>query len=126
MIKVLVIDDNDALRKLVAKMLTSNGFEVITAANGKQGVDLYREQSPDLVITDVIMADMDGVEVIAALRKIAPEAKIIVMSGGGQAGSGEDYLRSIDLILNTPYNLAKPFAMDDLLKMVNKTLEGQL
>jgi CheY-like chemotaxis protein len=126
MAKILVIDDNDALRKLVSRMLQGEGHEVIAAADGKQGVALFSEQLPDLVITDLIMPDMDGTETVIALRKIAPAVKVIMMSGGGEVGSGEQYLQSVDSILNTPYTLSKPFTMVDMLSLVNKALESSL
>jgi CheY-like chemotaxis protein len=122
MAKILVIDDNDVLGKLVSRMLQSEGHEVITASDGKQGVALFSERLPDLVITDLIMPDMDGVETIVALRKIAPETKIIAMSGGGDAASGPDYLNSMNAVLNISSVIAKPFEKAELLKAVNDVL----
>lgn len=122
MAKILVIDDNDALRKLVARMLQDEGHDVATAANGKQGLVLYLERLPDLVITDVLMPDMDGVETVAALRKIAPGTKVIMMSGGGEAASGREYLSAMDSVLGVPHVIAKPFEKAALVSMVKKAL----
>lgn len=122
MAKILVIDDNESLGIMVSRMLVSNGHETFVARDGKQGIQLFRECSPDLVITDLIMPDMDGVEVIAALRKLSPETKVIVMSGGGEGGSGADYLKSTDGIFEVFFSIEKPFEISALLDIVNKAI----
>ena len=122
MAKILVIDDNEALRKMVARMLQGAGHEVVSAGDGKRGIALFEEQSPDLVITDILMPDMDGVETVTSLRRITPDVKIILMSGGGEAGSGREYLESTDAVLDVPHVIAKPFEQADLLNMVNEVL----
>jgi DNA-binding response OmpR family regulator len=79
--KIPVIDDKDQLRRPVAKMLTAQGHEVIDAVDGSRGMELVREEEPDLVITDIIMPNEEGMETIIALRRQNPEIKIIAMSG---------------------------------------------
>ena len=67
--RILLIDDDEAIRLSVAFLLESNGFAVVTATNGREGLRRCDERSPDLVITDVMMPDMDGIETITALRR---------------------------------------------------------
>lgn len=122
MAKILIIDDNDSLRTMVARMLEQDGHETMTAENGKKGLEVFMIGKPDLVITDVLMPDMDGVEVISALHKFDLGVKIIVMSGGGDAGTGKDYLDAINTVMNTPHIITKPFEKADLLRLVNVAL----
>jgi DNA-binding NtrC family response regulator len=121
MAQVLIIDDDDRFRGVMKEMLSRSGYDVLTAANGKIGIGLYREKRPDLVITDVIMPDKDGAEVIFELQKEFPDVKIIVMTGGGQ-GDAQTYLKSIIAYSNVKYGFEKPFAMNDLLKAVKELI----
>jgi len=121
MAQILVIDDNDKFRELIRECLESEGYEVLVASDGKIGVELYREQRPDLVITDVIMPEKDGAEVIFDLQKEFPGIEMIVMTGGGGSGSNaKAYLESISAFSDVKYALEKPFAMDELLKKVKE------
>jgi DNA-binding NtrC family response regulator len=70
------------------------------------------------------MPDMDGVEVILKLHKMDPTVKLIVMSGGGDAGTGAEYLDSIKTIMNTPHIIAKPFELSELMAIVNKAINS--
>ena len=119
MTQILVIDDNDKFRELIRECLESEGYEVLVASDGKIGVELYHEKHPDLVITDVIMPEKDGAEVIFDLQKEFPGIKMIVMTGGGQ-GDAQDYLKSITAFSNVKYAFEKPFAMDELLQAVKE------
>jgi DNA-binding NtrC family response regulator len=122
MAKILVIDDNAQFLDVVREMLSRAGYEVLVASDGRKGMELYREKHPDLVITDVLMPEKDGAEVIFELQKEFPEVKIIVMSGGGK-GDAQDYLDSITLYSNVvKHAFKKPFAMDKLLKAVKEAL----
>jgi len=121
MAKILVIDDNDQFREMMREYLESEGYEVLVASDGKIGVELYRENKPDLVITDVIMPEKDGAEVIFDLQKEFPGIKIIVMTGGGQ-GDAQAYLKSITAYSNVKYAFEKPFAMDELLVAVKESI----
>ncbi len=120
--QVLVIDDNDQLRDVIKETLSRAGYETLVASDGKEGVDLYRKEKPDLIITDIIMPEKGGPEVIFELQKEFPDIKIIAMSGGGRI-SGQEYLDSIAMFSDLKYTFEKPFAMNDLLKAV-KDLVG--
>jgi len=120
MARLLVIDDEMAIRYLVRLMLEGAGHEVVEAVDGVMGLELYSAHTFDLVITDLLMPRMDGFETIAALRKITPDVKILVISGGerlrlGKAVSGA-------LSLDTVRTLAKPFTREELLTAVEDTL----
>jgi len=121
MAKILVIDDNDQFQKMMRECLESEGFEVLVASDGEIGAELYREKKPDLVITDVIMPEKDGAQVIFELQKEFPGIKIIVMTGGGQVDA-QVYLKSITEFSNVKYAFEKPFAMDDLLVAVKEAI----
>jgi DNA-binding NtrC family response regulator len=80
--RILVIDDDASIRSLLRGLLEMQGYEVIEAENGSAGLRCYWAESPDLVITDMQMPVMDGMQLILELRRTCPRAKIIAMSGG--------------------------------------------
>ena len=121
MAKILVIDDNDQFLEIMREYLENEGYEVLVASDGKIGVELYREKKPDLVITDVIMPEKDGAQVIFDLQKEFPGIKMIVMTGGGQCNA-QAYLKSITAFSNVKYAFEKPFAMDKLLQSVKEVV----
>jgi len=123
MAQVLVIEDNDQFREVLKEMLSRSGYDVLMAANGRDGVDIYREKRPDVVITDVIMPEKDGAEVIFELQKEFPDIKMIVMTGGGQ-GDAKTYLQSITTYSRVKYSFEKPFALKDLREAVKDLIEG--
>ena len=121
MAKILVIDDNDQFLEIIRECLENEGYEVLVASDGKIGVELYRENKPDLVITDVIMPEKDGAQVIFDLQKEFPGIKMIVYTGGG-LGDAQAYLKSITAYSNVKYAFEKPFAMDELLGAVKEVV----
>jgi len=122
MARILVIDDDERLREVIQEILTRKGYEVLLASDGDTGIELYRKEKPDLVITDILMPEKDGATMIRELNQEFPSVKIIAMSGGG-VGKPEDYLKEIAAHSNLCASLAKPFAMKDLLDAVIKALE---
>ena len=120
--RILVIDDDVEFMDVLCKVLRSRGYEVYSALNGKDGVNLYKETPVDLVITDILMPEQDGVELIFSLRKISPEVKIILISGGGKYGTAEDYLHSAKLVCDIKYALTKPFSIDEMIQAINGLL----
>ena len=121
MTKILVIDDDGKFLEIMREYLENEGYEVLVASDGEIGADLYRENKPDLVITDVIMPEKDGAQVIFELQKEFPGIKMIVMTGGGQ-GDAQAYLKSITAFSNVKYAFEKPFAMDELLVAVKESV----
>ncbi|MFH0957451.1 MAG: response regulator [Pseudomonadota bacterium] len=84
MAKVLIVDDEESITSLLRQAFDMNGFEVIEASNGMEAVRIFREGGIDLVITDIIMPDKEGLESIMDFKEIDPNVKIIAMSGGGR------------------------------------------
>jgi CheY-like chemotaxis protein len=91
MIRILLIEDDVAVLEMLKKTLEREGYQVTTASNGRIGIREYNSQSFDVVITDLIMPDMEGMETIISLRKDNPDVKIIAMSGGG-LNNPDEYL----------------------------------
>ena len=91
MARILVVDDNDKVRMMLRMTLESEGYEVSEAPDGDVAIQLFQETPVDLVITDIVMPEKEGIETIMELRRIAPELKIIAISGGGRIRP-ENYL----------------------------------
>ena len=89
--KILIIDDEPYILLMLKKMLEKAGYEVDMASNGQQGMELFEKDNADLVITDIIMPDKEGLEIILEMKKQRPDLKIIAISGGGRI-SPESYL----------------------------------
>ena len=120
MARILLIDDDDSLRTMLRLTLVHFGHTVIEARNGKEGLDAFPQAAADLVITDIVMPEKEGIEVLMELRKKKPPVKIIAMSGGGRA-SATDYLR-IATQLGAARALAKPFSHEALMAAINELL----
>ncbi len=116
---ILVIDDDEALRPMLGMALERNGHQVTLAENGAVGVRQYIASPPDLVITDIIMPEKEGVETILELRNQQPGVKIIAMSGGGPRS--EIYLKMCDQ-LGVCCTLVKPFTLETLIEAVDEAL----
>lgn len=118
--KILIIDDNDDLRDTLVVLLEDQGYDVIWASDGASGVGAFHDARPDLVLTDVIMPNSDGVEAIRRIRGIDPAARIVAMSGGSIAGN--DYQLRMAKEAGAMEVLAKPFEVDDLVAVVERCL----
>jgi CheY-like chemotaxis protein len=118
--RVLVIDDEELARYTMREILESAGYEVVEAANGNQGLAHLRINKFDLVVTDIIMPEKDGIETIIELKNDFPEMTVIAVSGGGRS------LRLDFLKLAKQYGatkvLAKPFSEEDLLASMEDCL----
>jgi len=84
MARILLIDDDEGFRGMLQRTLQRAGYEVVASGSGKEGLDLLSRVRVDLVLTDIIMPDMDGLEIIQRLRQTQPSLKIIATSGGGR------------------------------------------
>ena len=119
-IKILVIDDEPPIRKLLHMGLGSQGYETLEAANGKAGLELLAE-TPDLVILDLGLPDMDGLDVLRAMRARNEGVPIVVLSSrGDEAGK----VAALDL--GADDYVTKPFGMDELLARLRAALRHQL
>lgn len=83
MLKILLIDDEAGIRKLLSISLRSEGYDVITAENGKSGIELFEQEAPSIVLTDIKMPGIDGIDVLRRIKEINPEAEVIVITGHG-------------------------------------------
>ncbi len=122
MARILIIDDEDELRSTLRQMLEHAGHEVTEAANGAEGIRLYEQDTHDLIITDIIMPEKEGVETIIALRRADPDLPIIAISGGGRL-EATDFL-TMAKKLGARHTLSKPFRRDQLLEAVGECLAG--
>ena len=114
--KILLIDDDVLLRRTVARMLLTDGHEVLTAPDGARGMVSFRHDRPDLVITDMVMPVQQGCETILEIRRDDPAVKILAMSGGGRF-SGPELLDTARL-LGADDAIEKPFRAEELLRRV--------
>ena len=123
MAKILIVDDVDYIRKSITKVLTDNGFECEMCENGKTAVEKVQESSYDLIITDMMMPEMDGFEFMDFLRELpAPKGKtpVLAISGGSKTINSEMALSMVNENANAI--LQKPFGKDDLLKSIHRVL----
>ena len=117
---ILIADDNDQLRELLAEVLAADGHEVVQAADGRIAIRLLRERAFDLVVTDVVMPEADGAEVMNAVRARSPRPRLVVMSGGGQIDAAR-YLQMARM-LGADAVLPKPFRSAVLTAEVRRLL----
>lgn len=118
--KILLVDDEEAIRKMVRAVLGSELYEFAEAANGIAAQAILEKQKFALVISDVIMPDCDGIELVMAIRRKLPEIKIIVMSGGGRVRAGH-YL-DLASKLGATRVFEKPFDTAELRQTVHDLL----
>ncbi len=120
MTKILLVDDDDLSRGAVHKMLERSGYGVHSTGSGEGALAYYRREPTDLVITDLIMPDIDGLEIIQELRRINPPVRILAISGGGRVDA-EEYL-SVARKFGAVEVLSKPFTGKELKQAVDTAL----
>ena len=118
--KILIIDDEHYILMMLKKMLERAGYEVDIASNGNEGLDLFRKSPSDLVITDIIMPEKEGLETIREMKRMQPQMKIIAMSGGGKI-SAENYLETAK-IFGASRIIEKPFTQQTMVSCVTELL----
>lgn len=124
MAKIIVIDDEPYILLMIKKMLENEGYDVELANNGKEGLEQIRRDPPDLVITDIVMPEKEGLEMIREVRSRFPEMKIIAISGGGRLDSGE-YLEPARHF-GAARILRKPFQKKDMVAAVSELLNNSV
>jgi DNA-binding response OmpR family regulator len=117
---ILVVDDDDQLRDMLQQTLTQNGYTVVTASNGAKALLAFEQNPPDLVLTDLMMPEKEGIETILELLRRRPQTKIIAMSGGSRCGPAP--FLEIARRVGALYTLAKPFSHDELALAINNVL----
>ena len=119
---ILIIDDSISVLKLLRALLEEAGYEVSEALNGKAGISLCHKEKVDVVITDIIMPDKEGLETIRELRQEFLDLKIIAISGGGFI-EPDKYLR-LAVKFGAQCTLSKPFTRNELLDALRKVVDG--
>ena len=117
---ILVIDDNETMLRMICDLLGRSGFATLSASDGVKGLKAYYADHPGLVITDLIMPNKEGLEVIMELNKQDPKPKIIAMSGGGRL-EPQTYLPLAEM-LGADHVLEKPFHPAELVALVKELL----
>ena len=120
MTQILVIEDDDLVRNMISNTLRKAGFEVALAANGKEGLEQAEALRPELVVTDILMPDKEGIETILELKAIDKHIKIIAMSGGGSAKN----MTFLDMAQKVGAHkvMTKPFKSSELLETIKVLL----
>ncbi len=115
MLKILLIDDEEGIRKLLSISLRNEGYTVITADSGNRGVELFKREAPSIVLTDIKMPGMDGIEVLKRIKKINPDVEVIVITGYGDM---QQAVKSIQL--EAADFISKPVNNDILCKALQR------
>jgi PAS domain S-box-containing protein len=118
---ILVIDDDPQIRLMLTQILGEKGFFIETASNGEEGVQAFRKNPSDLIITDLVMPEKEGIEVILELKKDFPKVKIIAISGGGK-NPAEVYLKMAGM-LGAAKTFSKPFDVREILLAVQELMD---
>jgi CheY-like chemotaxis protein len=120
MTSILLVDDDEEFRSMLSESLSQAGYEVREARDGREATQLYCDHPCDLVITDLIMPEKEGLETIEEFRRNYPKAKIIAISGGSRHGPF-DYLKMAKAF-GARQVLAKPFTRQEILEAVTQVL----
>ena len=121
--RILVIDDDEMIRIVFERFLKGQGYAVDCAADGKEGLGLLESKPPDLVITDIMMPDTDGLEVVLSMRKKHPDIPVIAISGG-MTLAPMDFLPLVKKF-GAVKVFYKPVELEDLLAGVQELLGGK-
>lgn len=116
--KVLIVDDQNGIRVLLMEVFSSEGYSTYQASNGKIALSIVREESPDIVLLDMKIPGMDGLEILKQIKKMEPQMKVIMMTAYGE----------LDMIkeatdLGAIMHFTKPFDIDEMRVAVNMTLQ---
>jgi two-component system chemotaxis response regulator CheY len=116
--RILVVDDAAFMRMMIKDILTKNGYEVVgEASDGAQAIEQYKETKPDLVTMDITMPEMDGITALKEIKKIDPDAKVIMCSAMGQQAMVIDAIQA-----GAKDFIVKPFQADRVIEAIKKTL----
>lgn len=122
MARILLVDDDDLSRSTVHQMLERAGHQVTSTGNGREGIALVQQTPFELVITDLIMPDTDGLELIQELNRLTPSVRVLAISGGGRVNANE-YL-TVARKFGASAVLAKPFSTAELREAIAQALGG--
>jgi two-component system NtrC family response regulator len=117
-VKILVIDDDESLRRVLEYNLAQEGYAVLTASSGEQGLDLLKKERADLVVTDVRMPGMDGLQVLEGVRKVDPNVQVIILTAFGTIEMAVEAMKA-----GAFHYISKPFNRDELKLTIKKALQ---
>lgn len=120
---VLLVEDDKELREMLKMSLLRRNFTVLEAENGKAAITHFKPLITDLVVTDLIMPEEDGLKVVIKLKELKPSIKIIAISGGGKVGPGS-YL-NLAKALGADAIYSKPFSINDLIAKIEQLLDTE-
>jgi DNA-binding response OmpR family regulator len=120
---ILIVEDDKELREMLKVSLIRHKYSVLEAIDGKDAISHFKPSIIDLVVTDLIMPEEDGLKVIMKLRELKPQLKIIAISGGGKAGPGS-YLK-LAKALGADAVFSKPFSINDLVSKIESLLTNE-
>ena len=120
---ILIVEDDKELREMLKMSLIRRGFTILEAENGKEAITHFKPLLTDLVVTDLIMPEEDGLKVVIKLRELKPSIKIIAISGGGKVGPGS-YL-NLAKALGADAIYSKPFSIKDLTLKIEQLLDNE-
>ena len=120
MSNILIVDDEQSYRQLLTLVFESDGHSIRTAANGREAVELVREEAPDVIVSDVRMPDMDGIEMLRAVRETYADLGVVFMTAHASVESAREAFK-----LGADDFVTKPFDVEELKLIVKKTLEKQ-
>jgi CheY-like chemotaxis protein len=118
---ILLVDDDDQFRTMLSEVLTNAGYQVHQASDGLQAIKYFESQPTDLVITDLVMPNKEGLELILDFKRLYSEVKIIAISGGGRNGP-QDYLEAATEF-GAQRVFAKPFSTKEIIEAIRQLLE---
>lgn len=123
MARILIIDDDPDILKLLRRVLESRGHTVLEASDGSTALRHFAGDPADLVLTDIFMPQMDGIELIMRVKEAFPEARVVAMSGGGRLPMSN--VLGAASMLGAEDVLAKPFTAAEVLAAVERALAGR-
>lgn len=124
MAKILIIDDDPSILTMLNRMLEKAGYEVDIASNGSEGLEKIESCPPDLLITDIVMPEKEGLELILYLRRKNPGLKIVAISGGGRFNY-EGYLTSAKL-LGADLTFQKPLVHKEFIQAISDLINTKI
>ena len=112
-LRVLLVDDEELFRETLAKLLRRRGLEVATASDGESALAVVQEQAPEVVVLDLRMPGMDGIETLRRIKRHRPDTRVVMLTGHGSVDAGVDALRAaaFDFLL-------KPVGPDQLVEVI--------
>ena len=124
MANILLVEDEALVSQTLSTAMESRGHTVVAAANGFQGLKKFGEGTYDLVITDIIMPDMEGIGMIMEMRRVTPNARIVAISGGGRTGNVEFLKMARNL--GAMATMQKPIRLAQFFNMLSECLDAKL